>query len=102
ITSRDRAVSDLVAGTLRLVAVPLERDHHPYGAVVVSISMEAVQRVRDEVRTAALLFTPLAIFVLVAMLHALARDLVLRPLEDLLGTMRRAPAGRLLARDTRP
>jgi signal transduction histidine kinase len=98
ITSRDRAVSDLVAGTLRLVAVPLERDHRPYGAVVVSISMEAVQRVRDQVRTAALLFTPLAILVLVAMLHALARDLVLSPVEDLLGTMRRASAGDLRAR----
>ena len=98
IDSRDRAVSELVAGTSRLVAVPLERDHRPYGAVVVSISMEAVQRVRDQVRTAALLFTPLAIFVLVAMLHALSRDLVLSPLEDLLGTMRRAAAGDLRAR----
>ena len=52
----------------------------------------------DQVRTAALLFTPLAIFVLVAMLHALARDLVLSPVEDLLGTMRRASAGDLRAR----
>jgi signal transduction histidine kinase len=98
IESRDRAVSDLVAGTARLVAVPLERDHRPYGAVVVSISMEAVQRVRDEVRTAALLFTPLAILVLVGMLHALARDLVLSPMADLMGTMRRASAGDLTAR----
>jgi signal transduction histidine kinase len=98
IASRDRAVSDLLAGPSRLVAVPLERDHRPYGAVVVSISMEAVERVRDQVRTAALLFTPLAILVLVAMLHALARDLVLKPMEDLLGTMRRASAGELEAR----
>ena len=98
IQSRDRAVSDLVGGPARLVAVPLERDHRPYGAVVVSVSMEAVQRVRDQVRTAALLFTPLAILVLVAMLHALARPLVLSPIEDLLGTMRRASAGDLTAR----
>jgi len=61
IASRDRAVSDVLPGPSRLVAVPLERDHRPYGAVVVSISMEAVERVRDQVRTAALLFTPLAI-----------------------------------------
>jgi signal transduction histidine kinase len=98
IATRDRAVSALVAGTTRLVAVPLERDHRPYGAVVVSISMEAVQRVRDQIRTAALLFTPLAILVLVALLHALARDLVLSPLEDLQGTMRAASAGDLTAR----
>ena len=98
IASRDRAVSDLVTGTARLVAVPLERDHRPYGAVVVSISMEAVQRVRDQVRTAALLFTPVAILVLVAMLHALARSLVLSPIADLLGTMGRASAGDLAAR----
>src|SRR5258706_352219 len=83
IQSRDRAVSDLVEGPARLVAVPLERDHRPYGAVVVSVSMEAVQRVRDQVRTAALLFTPIAILLLVAMLHAMAPPLVLSSIEDL-------------------
>jgi two-component system, NtrC family, sensor kinase len=81
-----------------MVAVPLERNRSPYGAVVVSISMGAVQRVRDQVRWAALLFTPLAILVLIAMLHALARDLVLLPVEDILATMRRASAGDLGSR----
>jgi signal transduction histidine kinase len=98
IQARDRAVSDVLPEPERLVAVPLERDHRPYGAVVVSISMGAVQRVRDQVRTAALLFTPVAILVLVAMLHALARDLVLTPIEDILATMRRAAGGELDAR----
>src|SRR5260370_23998469 len=95
---RNGAVAEVVEGGARLVAVPLERDHRPYGAVVVSISMEAVQRVRDQVRTAALLFTPLAILVLVGMLHALARDLVLSPMADLMGTLRRASAGDLTVR----
>src|SRR5438477_129141 len=39
IEARDRAVSDMLPGPERMVAVPLERDHRPYGAVVVSISM---------------------------------------------------------------
>jgi signal transduction histidine kinase len=96
--TRERAVSDLRDGPARFVAVPLERDHRPYGAVVVSISRDAVQRVRDQVRTAALVFTPLAIVVLVALLHALARDLVLAPVGEILGTMQRAAAGDLDAR----
>jgi two-component system NtrC family sensor kinase len=98
IASRERAVSDLLDGPVRLVAVPLERDHRPYGAVAVTISMDAVRRVRDEVRMAALVFTPIAVLVLVAMLHALARDLVLSPLGGILATMKRAAAGDLTAR----
>jgi two-component system NtrC family sensor kinase len=95
---RDRAVSAVLPGPERMVAVPLERDHRPYGAVVVSISMAAVQRVRDQVRTAALVFTPVGILLLTVMLHALARDLVLSPVGDILAAMRRASAGDLSAR----
>jgi two-component system NtrC family sensor kinase len=98
IESRERAVSDALDGPVRLVAVPLERDHRPYGAVAVTISMEAVSRVRDEVRMAALVVTPLAILVLVAMLHALARDLVLSPVGGILATMNRVAAGDLTVR----
>jgi two-component system NtrC family sensor kinase len=98
IATRERAVSEMLPGSERMVAVPLERDHRPYGAVVVSISMGAVERVRGEVRTAALLFIPLATLVLTAMLHALSRDLVLSPVEGILATMRRAAAGDLSAR----
>src|SRR5260370_7126408 len=78
---RNGAVAEVVEGGARLVAVPLERDHRPYGAVVVSVSMEAVQRVRDQARTAALLFTPPAIPVLAAMLHALPRPPLLSPIQ---------------------
>lgn len=98
IEARDRAVSDMLPGPERMVAVPLERDHRPYGAVVVSISMGAVQHVRDQVRWAALLFIPLAILLLTAMLHAVARDLVLSPVEGIVATMQRASAGDLAAR----
>jgi two-component system NtrC family sensor kinase len=98
VASRERAVSGVLDGPVRLVAVPLERDHRPYGAVVVTVSMDAVRRVRDEVNMAALVFTPLAVLVLVAMLHAMARDLVLSPLGGILATMRRAAAGDLAAR----
>ncbi|HEV8253424.1 MAG TPA: ATP-binding protein [Vicinamibacteria bacterium] len=98
IDKREPVVSDPLPGLIRLVAVPLERDHHPYGAVVVSISMEAVERVRSQTRTTALIFAPLATLALTAFIGVLARGLVHRPLEEILGTMRRASTGDLHAR----
>jgi signal transduction histidine kinase len=98
IGKREPVVSDPLPGLLRLVAVPLERDHHAYGAVVVSISMEAVERVRTQTRTTALIFAPLATLILTAFIGVLARGLVHRPLEAILDTMRRASTGELQAR----
>ncbi len=98
IAARDRAVSGPLPGPMRLVAVPLERDRRPYGAVVVSISMGAVARVHGETRMVALAIAPVAILVLTALLHALTGDLVLTPLDTILAIMRRASAGDLAAR----
>jgi two-component system, NtrC family, sensor kinase len=98
ITRREPVVSDLLPGPVRLVAVPLERDHRSYGAVVVSISMEAVEHVRSQTRRTALIFAPLATLILTAFIGVLARRLVHRPLEEILDTMRRASTGDLQAR----
>ncbi|HEY3121007.1 MAG TPA: ATP-binding protein [Vicinamibacteria bacterium] len=98
IERREPVVSDPLPGLLRLVAVPLERDHRPYGAVVVSISTEAVEHVRTQTRTTALIFAPVATLLLTALIGVLAGRLIHRPLEGILDTMRRASTGDLHAR----
>jgi signal transduction histidine kinase len=98
IDRREPVVSDPLPGLMRLVAVPLEKDHRPYGAVVASISTDAVERVRSQTRSTALVFAPVATLILTALIGVLARGLVHRPLEGILDTMRRASTGDLQAR----
>jgi signal transduction histidine kinase len=98
IRQREMAVSAELPGPVRLVAVPMERDQRPYGAVVVTMSMEAVERMRRQTWMAALLFAPAAILVLTGLIDLLARRVVQRPLAGVHGTMRRAAAGDLEAR----
>jgi signal transduction histidine kinase len=98
IRQRELAVSPELPGPVRLVAVPMERDQRPYGAVVVTMSMEAVQRMRRQTWLAALLFAPAAILVLTVLIDLLARRVVERPLASVHNTMRRAAAGNLEAR----
>jgi two-component system NtrC family sensor kinase len=86
---------------LHFVAVPLERRHQPYGAVVVAVGMDALQRVQRQGRQAALLFAAVAVLVLAVGLDVLGRRLVHRPLAAVLHTMARASAGDLAARAPR-
>jgi signal transduction histidine kinase len=102
IEGRERVASGPLPGHLRLVAVPLERDRRPYGAVVVSMSTEASEAVVARIRRTALVVTPLAILILTALLHALTRDLVVSPLEAIVAAMRRASEGDLEARVRAP
>jgi two-component system NtrC family sensor kinase len=83
---------------LHFVAVPLERQHRRYGAVVAAVGMDALERVRRQTRTAAFAFASSAILVLVLALDLMGRRLVHRPLRALLDTMQRAAAGDLQAR----
>jgi two-component system, NtrC family, sensor kinase len=95
---REITVSEPLPGALRLVAVPLERDRRSLGAVVVTLSMERVERVRREVRVAAATAAPLAVVALIGAIALLGRELVDRPLESIRETMRRASSGDLEAR----
>lgn len=83
---------------LHLVAVPLERQHQPYGAVVVAVGMDALRRVQRQSQQAALAFAAVAIVLLALGLDSLGRRLVHRPLAEVLHTMTRASAGDLAAR----
>ena len=86
---------------LHFVAVPLERHRQPYGAVVVAVGMDSLQRVQRQSRLAALAFAAVAIVLLALGLDFLARRLVHRPLAGVLRTMARASAGDLAARAPR-
>ena len=86
---------------LHLVAVPLERQHQRYGAVVVAVGMDALRRVQDQSRQAALVFAVVAILLLVLVLDRLTRRFVHEPLAAVLATMSRASAGDLAARAPR-
>jgi two-component system, NtrC family, sensor kinase len=83
---------------LHFVAVPLERRHQPYGAVVVAVGMDALRRVQRQSRLAALVFAAVAIVLLALGLDFLGRRLVHRPLAAVLRTMTRASAGDLAVR----
>ena len=72
---------------LHFVAVPLERQHQPYGAVCVAVRMDALQRVRRQSQMAALAFAAVTILALALGLDLLARRFVHRPLAAILGTM---------------
>jgi two-component system NtrC family sensor kinase len=83
---------------LHFVAVPLERQHQPYGAVVVAVGMDALRRVQRQSQLAALVFAAVAIVLLALGLDFLGRRFVHRPLAAVLRTMARASAGDLAAR----
>ncbi|HET9314345.1 MAG TPA: ATP-binding protein [Vicinamibacteria bacterium] len=86
---------------LHFVAVPLERHHVPYGAVVVAVGMEALLRVQAQSRQAALVFAAVAIGLSALGLDLVSRRFVHEPLAAVLGTMSRASAGDLQARAAR-
>lgn len=83
---------------LHFVAVPLERQHRRYGAVVVAVHMDALRRVQGQSRTAAVVVAGAAILLLALALDLVSRRLVHRPLSAILATMERAAAGDLQAR----
>ena len=86
---------------LHFVAVPLERQHLRYGAVVVAVGMDALRRVQRQSGQAALVFATAVILLLALGLDLLARRFVHQPLAAVLRTMARAAAGDLAARAPR-
>jgi two-component system NtrC family sensor kinase len=90
--------ADPTARRLHFVAVPLERDHHLAGTVVVAVSLDSAFAVRREIETTAFVFAALATLVLAIALDHLARGLVIRPLGAIREVMARAAAGDLDAR----
>lgn len=96
--SREPAISEESPGPVRFVAVPLERERRPYGAVIVTMSMEALARVRRQTRMTALVVTAVTILALTAFFDIIARRLVHRRLRAIRETMTQASEGDLKVR----
>ena len=90
--------SGLGSSALHFVAIPLEHERRPWGAVVVAVSLEPAFRARKQTERTAAVFAIVAILALVLALDHLARRLVLRPLGAIRTVMVRASAGDLEAR----
>jgi signal transduction histidine kinase len=93
--------TELGSSALHYVAIPLEREHRPWGAVVAAVSLEPALRVRKQMERTATVFAVIAILALVLALDHLARRLVLRPLAAIRAVMVHASAGDLEARVAR-
>lgn len=88
----------LAAGSLPKIAVPVVKRGRPMGAVVVTVSLAAVDQVRDRGRSIALGFALVAIIGVVLAIDLLTRRFIHRPLGSIRDTMVRAGRGDLQAR----
>ena len=93
-----RVSSGLDSSPIHFVAIPLAREHRPWGAVVAAVSLDPALRVRRQTERTAAVFAVVATLALVVALDHLARRLVLRPLGAIRKVMVRASAGDLEAR----
>jgi two-component system, NtrC family, sensor kinase len=80
------------------VAVAVERDGRRLGAVVVTVSLEAVAQLRNRGRLLGAGFSIAAIVLATLLIDLLARRMIHRPLSQIRHTMARAGAGDLTAR----
>ena len=87
-------------GRERTVAVPVVRQGQVIGAVIVSLSLAAVEQLGSRGRQVTLWFGVPAIVVLTLLVDLLAKRLVHRPIAVIRETMQRAGAGQMGARAT--
>jgi signal transduction histidine kinase len=87
-------------GRERTVAVPVVRQGQAIGAVIVSLSLAAVEQLVSRGRQVTLLFAVPAIVALTLLVDLLAKRLVHRPIAVIRQTMHRAGAGQMGARAT--
>jgi two-component system, NtrC family, sensor kinase len=85
-------------GRERSVAVPVMRDRQAVGAVIVSVSLAAVDQLGSRGRQVTLWFAIPAVFVLTLLVDLLAQRLVHRPITEIRQTMQRAGTGQTGAR----
>ena len=84
VASREPVIDSSGLEGTHLVAVRLERQRLPYGAVVVAVGMDALLRVQRQTRQAAFLFAVVAVLLLALTLDRLARRFVHEPLAAVL------------------
>jgi len=85
-------------GRLRVLAVPIVRARHTIGAAAVTISFDALYRLRDSGRGIALWATVCSVLALFGVIELLVRRLIHRPIDAIRLTMARVTAGEAAAR----
>jgi len=87
-------------GVLQVVALPIDRDDRPFGALAVTVSLLTAQELRSRGRLLMALFAAGATIVIVTLVDQLVRVFVHRPVANILDTMKRAGTGDLSSRAT--
>jgi len=95
---RREAVYSPPKASLRMVAVPANREERLYGAVVLTYSLDSVEQLKREGRIVLIWFVPAAIVVLTLLVDLLTRRLIHRRIGSLRLTMQRVAQGDLAAR----
>ncbi len=85
-------------GLIRRLAIPMMRDGQLFGAVAVSVSFGALDRLRTTGRSLAFWATVVAWAVLFILIELLVRSYILRPISRVRETMRAAGEGRMSVR----
>jgi len=85
-------------GSLRSLAVPLERDGRLFGAVVLAVSFRSLDQLRTVGRTVAVGATLAGGIVLFLLFEWFARQMILHPIEAIQHTMLAAGEGRMSER----
>ncbi|MCX6551519.1 MAG: HAMP domain-containing sensor histidine kinase, partial [Acidobacteria bacterium] len=85
-------------GPVRVLAVPLTRDQRTFGAVAVTVSFDALYRLRDRGRVIAAWSTVLSVLALFVLVEFLVRWFIHRPIDAIRATMRHVTGGTLSAR----
>lgn len=86
------------AGPLRVLGVPVARDTGPFGAVAVTVSFDALDRLRDTGRVIAAWSTLAAIAALFVLIELLVRRFIHRPIDAILHAIGVAATGTLSER----
>ena len=95
---RREAVYSPPKASLKMVAVPANREERLYGAVVLTYSLDSVEQLKREGRIVLVWFVPAAIIVLTLLVDLLTRRLIHRRIGSIRVTMQRVAAGELGAR----
>ena len=97
-TRRREAVYSPPKASLRMVAVPANREERLFGAVVLTYSLDSVEQLKREGRLILVWFVPAAIVVITLLVDLLTRRLIHRRIGSIRLTMQRVAEGDLAAR----
>ena len=95
---RREAVYSPPKASLRMVAVPANREERLYGAVVLTYSLDSVEQLKREGRLILVWFVPAAIVALTLLVDLLTRRLIHRRIGSIRLTMQKVAEGDLSAR----